>query len=466
MVKLPKAGVPAVRSPPGVPGAASPFFSNSLNSRVVGIDEIRPYENQVRSRTRKSLKKLARSIDRFGQIVPVVVDQQYEVVDGHSVLEALKALGRRDVWVVIVAGRSDAEIRALRLALNRLPEDAAWRDDALRREFQVLMEVGFDLDLSGFAPVEIDHVVEVDVPKLNRLEDDDIPALLPYTVTTRGDVWICGEHRLGCGDAKDAAFIDRLLLGTRADACIIDPPFNLSVRGFISGKGAQSHREFVEASGEMSGAEFENFLTAALRVLATVSKPSALLFVFIDWRHVLELLIAGRRCGLTLGNICVWAKTNAGMGGNLYRSQHEFVALFKAGTDPNLNNVELGRHGRNRSNLWTYRGMSSFGNERDATLALHPTSKPVLMIADAIRDCTKRGDVVVDTFLGSGSALMAAEETARVFVGSDLDPAYVDVAVRRWQANMRRDAINEATGETFDETADRAARITEGQRDG
>jgi DNA modification methylase len=154
------------------------------------------------------------------------------------------------------------------------------------------------------------------------------------------------------------------------------------------------------------------------------------------------------------------------MGGNLYRSQHEFVALFKAGTDPNLNNVELGRHGRNRSNLWTYRGMSSFGNERDATLALHPTSKPVLMIADAIRDCTKRGDVVVDTFLGSGSALMAAEETARVFVGSDLDPAYVDVAVRRWQANMRRDAINEATGETFDETADRAARITEGQRDG
>src|SRR4051812_23946214 len=160
MVENYKAGVPAVRVAPALPGAASPFLSNSLNSRVVGIDEIRPYENRVRARTRKALKRLARSIDQFGQIVPVVVDQQYEVVDGHSVLEALKALGRADVWIVIVAGRSDAEIRALRLALNRLPEDAGWNHDALRREFEALIQVGFDLDFTGFAPVEIDHVLE------------------------------------------------------------------------------------------------------------------------------------------------------------------------------------------------------------------------------------------------------------------------------------------------------------------
>jgi ParB-like nuclease family protein len=229
------------------------------------IDDIRPSEDRVRCRTRRALKKLARSVEDYGQLVPVIVDENMQIVDGHYIWEALKTLGWRDVWIVIVAGRSDAEIRALRLALNRIPEDAAWNDQALRREFKKLIEVGFDLAFTGFEPVEIDHRLEVDVPKFNRLEDDDVPPLLAYTVTTRGDVWLCGDDRLGCGDAKDAAFIDRLLRGERADACIIDPPFNLPVCGFISGKGSQKHHEFVEASGEMSGAEFEGFLIAALR---------------------------------------------------------------------------------------------------------------------------------------------------------------------------------------------------------
>jgi DNA modification methylase len=252
-----------------------------------------------------------------------------------------------------------------------------------------------------------------------------------------------------------------VLEGKNANACFVDPPYNVPIAGFVSGKGHVRHREFVEGAGELSSEQFSRLLKQSLSVLKQSSCPSALIYACMDWRHLYELFDAGRENGLDLINLCVWAKTNAGMG-SLYRSQHEIICVFKAGAAKHLNNVELGRHGRNRSNVWTYRGMNSFGSGRDELLSTHPTVKPVLLIADAIRDVTKRGDVVLDTFMGSGSTIMAAEETGRVGVGIDLDPLYVDVAVRRWHAQTRRDAVHAETGELFD---DRAKRLASSERE-
>jgi len=244
----------------------------------------------------------------------------------------------------------------------------------------------------------------------------------------------------------------------------VDPPYNVPIAGFVSGKGRVQHREFVQGAGELSPDQFTTFLAESLSVLKQSATDAALIYACMDWRHIYELLAAGRQCAIDLLNICVWAKTNAGMG-SLYRSQHELICVFEAGPTA-INNVELGRHGRNRSNLWTYRGLNSFGADRDDLLASHPTVKPVLMIADAIRDVTRRGDAVLDTFMGSGSTLMAAEETGRVGIGIDLDPLYVDVAIRRWQARTRRDALHAETGEPFDDRAKRATSQAQEERHG
>jgi DNA modification methylase len=315
------------------------------------------------------------------------------------------------------------------------------------------VNLSFDLELTGFDTWEIDHTLNLDLPEYNVSEDEkEIPPVATIPISAKGDIWLCGRHRVGCGDALDQVLVDSVRDGRKADVVFTDPPYNLKIGGFVSGKGSVQHREFVQAAGEMSAAEFTSFLVTALDVLQTSSMPGAVIFACMDWRHVFELIDAGRQRNLELLNICVWAKTNAGMG-SLYRNQHELICVFKTGSAPHINNVELGRHGRNRSNLWTYRGLNAFGQDRDVLLASHPTVKPVLMIADALRDVTKRGSVVLDTFMGSGSTLMAAEETGRVCLGTEIDPLYVDVAIRRWQNKTAGDAIHAVTGELFNERA-------------
>jgi DNA modification methylase len=428
---------------------------NSTEWQSLPIDRVRPYPGHARSHNKRQIEKLKQLIRHYGQVIPVVVDRDAVIVDGHAVWKAMCELGSGEIAVVVVANRTDPEINALRLALNRIPADASWDTDRLREELEKLVSLSFDLELTGFDAVEIDHLLEVDVPKLNVTEDSEqIPALQSPAITAVGDIWICGRHRIGCGDAQDHAFIDKISGGLPASMCFVDPPYNVPIGGFVSGKGRIRHREFVQGTGELTADEFTAFLGASLAVLQRSATDAALIYVCMDWRHIFELIAAGRQCNLELLNLCVWAKTNAGMGA-LYRSQHELICVFKAGAANHINNVELGRHGRNRSNLWTYRGLNSFGADRDELLESHPTVKPVLMIADAIRDVTKRGDAVLDTFIGSGSTLMAAEETGRICFGVDLDPLYVDVAIRRWQGQTRRDALHAETGESFDDLAKR-----------
>ena len=439
---------------------------NSNEWQWFRIDQIKPYPGHARRHNKRKIEKLKKLLRHYGQVTPVVVDRDGVILDGDAVLTAMRELGSGEIAAVVVANRTDPEIKALRLALNRIPMDAAWDNDRLRVELEQLVSLSFDLELTGFDAVEIDHLLEVDVPKLNVTEDSEqIPAPQSPAITTVGDIWTCGRHHIGCGDARDQAFIDKIMGGLRASMCFVDPPYNVPIAGFVSGKGRVQHREFVQGIGELSSDQFTAFLAECLAVLQRCTSDGALIYACMDWRHIYELLAAGRQCSLELFNICVWAKTNAGMG-SLYRSQHELICVFKAGATNHINNVELGRHGRNRSNLWTYRGLNSFGADRDELLASHPTVKPVLMIADAIRDVTRRGDTVLDTFMGSGSTLMAAEETGRVCFGVDLDPLYVDVAVRRWQNQTRQDAVHAETGELFNERALRLASESEEVRHG
>jgi DNA modification methylase len=436
--------------------------SNSLSIEFLEIASLRPALKNVRRHLRKQVPKLQKSLNHFGHVRPILVTPNLEIIDGHLVCEALKANGATTVRAIVVRGLSPIEIRALRLMLHRSAEDAVWDLDAVRIELQAILDAGLDLDLTGFETPQLDQILQADIPRANVGEDGGyIPRAGAPAISRPGDIWQCGRHRIGCGNARDRAFVARVREDRAANVCFVDPPYNIPIAGFVSGKGRHQHREFLQGSGEMSSNDFFALLRDALEVLRTASTANALIYACMDWRHVLELAVAGRACGIALYNICVWVKNNAGMGA-IYRSQHEMVCVFRAGADQPLNNVELGKYGRNRSNVWSYPGMASFGAGRDELLASHPTVKPIALISDVLRDVTKRGDAVLDTFLGSGSTLMAAQETGRICFGVELDPLYVDAAIRRWQRATGLDAVHAESGQTFEQSASHALSLPTG----
>jgi hypothetical protein len=442
------------------------LLSNSLSVRRVPIGSLRPAEAPVRRHPKKQLAKVRKSLEVFGQVTPILVTPDGEIIDLELVWQALRANAATHVDVIVVADKSPEEIKALRLVLNRTALDAVWDDENLRIVLKDLLDQNFDLDLTGFDVPEIDRYLSLDIPQANVEEDgSDIPPVQARAISAPGIIWALGEHRVGCGSATDLAFVSRVLGGKTANSSFIDPPYNIKVDGFITGKGRHRHREFVQGSGELSTDEYFALLKDSLLVLKGCCAPTALVYACIDWRHVMELTVAGHACDMPLYTICIWTKTNGGMGG-IYRNAHELVCVFKAGAEKPLDNVELGRHGRNRTNVWSYPGMSSFGKDRDELLGSHPTVKPVAMIADALRDVTKRGDIVLDTFLGSGSTLMAAQETGRICCGVELDPLYVDVTIRRWQNATGRDAVLFETGEHFDDVAQRLLTASSEPTDG
>ena len=333
-------------------------------------------------------------------MTPILVAPNLEIIDHELLWLALKENGETRVDIIVVSNKSAAELKALRLVLNRTALDARWDDQNLRSVLEELVEADFDLEVTGFDPPEIDYYLAVDVPQANVEESgSDIPAVDSTAISAQGAIWVLGNHRVGCGSATDRAFVGRVLAGRKASVCFVDPPLQCQGRRIpYLGKGRHQHREFVLGAGELSAEAYFALLRNSLFVLKICCAPTALVYACIDWRHVMEMTVAGRACDMPLYSICVWTKTNGDMGG-IYRNQHEMICVFKAGSEAPLDNVELGRYGRNRSNVWSYAGMSSFGKERDELLAV----KPVKMIADVLRDVTKRNDVVLDTFLGSGS---------------------------------------------------------------
>ncbi len=428
-----------------------PTNPHNLALEYVPLGELSLDPSNARLHSPAQIKQIARSIEAFAFNVPILADREGKVLAGHGRLLACRQLGWAEVPVIRLDHLTPAQARAFAIADNRLAETSTWDEALLAEHFKVLSELDLDfsLEATGFSVGEIDLKIEgLDEPAAED-DPDEAPVEAGPAVAAFGDLWRLGSHKLLCGDSLDAGSYARLLGDERAAMVFTDPPYNVPIDGHVSGKGKTRHREFSMAAGEMSEPEFTAFLTTVCRLMADASKDGAVHLICMDWGHIFALLAAGRTVYESCLNICVWTKPNGGMGG-LYRSAHELVTVFKHGRAAHRNNVQLGRFGRNRTNVWAYPGANGFGHGEDADLtSLHPTPKPVRMIADAVLDVTARRDLVLDPFLGSGSTLIAAERVGRVCRGIEMDPLYVDLTIRRWQRLTGLEARRE-DGARFD----------------
>jgi len=375
-------------------------------------------------------------------------------VAGHARVLAAKKLGLDVIPTIRVEHLSEAEKRAYILADNKIAENAGWDENLLRIELEYLTHIDIDIDatITGFETAEIDVLLNAPLEE----EPEDPPPPLPDSqdiVTLPDDLWICGPHRIVCGDCRDDSTLDILMEKLKARMIMTDPPYNVPINGHVCGLGNIKHEDFAMASGEMTPIEFIHFLKQCFNNLIGFSTDGSLHYIFIDWRHLPEILTAGNEIYDAFINLCVWAKTNGGMG-SLYRSQHELIIIFKSGSAPHINNVQLGALGRYRTNVWHYPGVNAFGEGREEALENHPTVKPVAMIADAIMDVTQHNDIVLDGFLGSGTTLLAAEQTGRRCYGVEIEPGYVDVTLQRWMKETGEIPIHAQTNLHFNEIAE------------
>lgn len=404
---------------------------------------LKPQPRNPRTHSPKQIQQIVTSIGEFGFMNPVLIDGSDRIIAGHGRVLAAQSLGMLDIPTVRVDHLTPAQIRAYVIADNKLAENAGWDRTLLAIELQELsVTMDFDVTITGFEAGEIDIIIgeqsssapdEADVvPPVDR----SVPA-----ISRPGDLWRIGPHALLCGNALEAASYKTLMGSQRAQMVFVDPPYNVPIAGNVSGLGKAKHREFAMASGEMNSPQFKHFLAQAFERLKSNSTDGSIHFVCMDWRHMTEVLEAGTSAYTELKNLCVWTKTNGGMG-SLYRSQHELVFVFKNGTGRHINNIELGRFGRNRTNVWNYAGVNTFGKARDDELAMHPTVKPLALVADAIMDCSKRGGIILDSFAGSGTTLLAAEKTGRLACGIEIDPHYIDTIIRRFKDTYNIEATH------------------------
>ncbi len=396
----------------------------------------------------KQVARIARSIGDFGWTNPIIIDEDDKVLAGHGRLLAAAKLGIDMVPTICLAHMTPAQKRAYVIADNRLSEIGGTWDNkllALEHEAIRLLDPQFDLTATGY---EFDDI-EVMFDSLNEVDEDHAPEpdRTNPAASRMGDLWQLGDHRLYCGDARFDASFEKLLGAEKAQMVIVDAPYNVRINGNVAGKG--KHPEFILASGEMTRTEFAAFLTAVFAQLIAFSADGSIHYLFMDWRHMPEMVLATSQYA-EQKNLIVWDKISAGMG-TYYRSQHELIWVMKNGTAPHLNNFLLGQNGRHRTNVWSYQGLNGASPDRSKLLALHPTVKPLTLISDAIKDCSKKGGLILDCFAGSGTILLAAERTGRRAAAMELDPHYIDVAVRRWQNDTGRKAILADDGRSFDE---------------
>lgn len=427
----------------------------NLAIEYCAVPALRAYGRNARTHSKRQIEQIAESIRAFGFVSPIVADREGELIAGHGRLAAAKHIGLEQVPVVRLEHLSDAQKRALRLADNKLAELAGWDDKLLRLEFKDLFEfdlkldLNFDLGITGFASAEIDKLVGDGENATSDSGDDEKQSedSTAANISQVGDLWQLDEHRLICGDSREASVYESLLGTDKATMGIHDSPYNVPLNRHVSRSG--KHREFAMAVGEMSEDEFVSFLASFLGLSVAHSKPGSIQYAFMDWRHAYEMLNAGRRVDLKLKNMVVWNK-GIGAQGSLLRSQHELVFMFKEPSAPHINNIELGKYGRTRTNVWDYPGAVALRKE----LELHPTPKPVALVADAIRDVSNRNDIVLDAFCGSGTTIIAAAKTGRRARAIELDPRYVDTAIKRWEKWSGQQAVHVGSGRTFSELAD------------
>jgi DNA modification methylase len=421
--------------------------------------EMRPLKNLRRSKrnarthSKKQREKLLSIIRRFGFINPIIIDKDNNVIAGHLRLEVAALLGLKQVPVIQIAHLTDLERRAYALAENRIALDAGWDREALAAELGELsvhlLDANIDLALTGFDVAEADLIIADHSEPENNSAADELPARGP-SVTRLHDLWTMARHRLLCGDARDPTSYAALMRSDTTTMVFTDPPYNVPMGTHARGRGRIRFGNFAMASGEMTDSEYQHFLEQVMDLITKSCVDGAIVDICIDWRHLRQALGAGARIFTELKNICVWVKSNGGQG-SFYRSQHEMVCIFKNGTASHINNFELGQHGRSRTNVWTYSGVNSFKAGRQDELDMHPTVKPTRLVADAMLDCSRRNSIILDPFMGSGTTIIAGEMVGRRVYGMEIEPLYVDVAVRRWERFTGRDAILAATGQTFAE---------------
>lgn len=410
---------------------------------------LRAYPGNARTHSKKQIKQIAASIREFGFTNPVLISDDDEIIAGHGRVLAAISLGMETVPTIRLSHLTKEQRRAYVLADNKLALNASWDQELLAMELQGLLDLEVNLGLTGFSQAEIDLTLDfhqLSDPKGRDAKEDQIPSMACQPITKSGDLWVLGRHRLLCADARDPASYVRLLDGELADLVFTDPPYNVPIDGHVCGLGRIRHREFAMGVGEMSEEAFALFLQETLGAMAKACRDGAIAFVCMDWRHMGELFTAGGRVFNELKNVCVWNKTNGGMG-SFYRSKHEMICVFKVGDGAHTNNFGLGQEGRYRTNVWDYPGVSGMGAKNGEVLAMHPTVKPTALVADAIRDCTKRGAIVLDGFGGSGTTLVAAQGCGRSARLIEIDPLYCDVIIRRFEqltgkSAMRQDGLS------------------------
>lgn len=429
------------------------FIPDNLNVENVPISSIKPYKNNPKIHNNKQVQQIMNSITEFKFTSPILIDENNEILAGHGRLLAAQKLGLTEIPAINLLYLTEAQKKAYRIADNKLTENGKWDFDLLKVEFQDIekLNIDFSLDITGFDTPELDIIFDTDLTT-KEIKLDEKANSVPFIpedeiLSKEGDIWQLGNHRIICGNSLEKSVYEKLLEYKKADMIFTDPPYNVKVEGHVCGNGKHHHKEFAMASGEMSENEFQEFLTKNFTLLKEFSKDGSLHYICMDWRHVKEIILAGSVYD-DFENLCVWNKSNGGMG-SLYRSKHELIFIFQNGLNQHLNNIELGKHGRYRTNVWDYPGVNNFGDNDN--LKFHPTVKPVEMVKDAILDVTKRNGIVLDAFLGSGTTLIAAEKSNRICYGIELEPLYVDTTIRRWQDLTKKSAVHIQTGKTYEE---------------
>ena len=425
-----------------------------MKIELTSVDALKPYAGNARTHSPQQIEQIARSIQRFGFTNPILVGDDLHVIAGHGRLAAAKQLAMGEVPVVRLSHLSPDERRAYILADNQIALNSGWDEEVLAIELQGLIDVNFDMDVTGFSVAAIDLTLDAAKTASPATSDkgDFVPPVAANAISRHGDHWILGRHGLICGDAQHPTVFDQLLNGSKADLIFTDPPYNVPVNGHVCGSGKIKHREFAMANGEMSAVDFTAFLATTLGCASANARDGALAYVFMDWRHIKELMVAGDLIFDGFKQLCVWNKGSGGQG-SFYRSQHELVFVYKIGTAPHLNNFGLGETGRYRTNVWSYPGSTSLSKSGASDFAMHPTVKPLKLVIDAIEDCTRRGNIVLDCFGGSGTTLIAADRCGRTARMIEYDPIYCDVIIRRFQSVTGKGVVLAGSGMCFDDVA-------------
>ncbi len=434
-----------------MPRTHSPHHNIRLQTEYLSPGTLKPMPGAPRQHPKSQIRALTKSYETFGQVLPILIDADCRIISGHAQIEVAKRLGLTEVMVIRVDYLTEPQIKALMIALNRLSDLSKWDEGALKSILLDLQtqDLDFDIEATGFTEIEI----ELKIEGLDG-DDDEFEAELGASegpaITGTGDVWALGNHLLVCGNALDERSWSALMGEDRAALVVTDPPYNVPIDGHVSGLGQHRHREFGMAVGEMSATEFTDFLTSAMTHASNWSLPGSVHVWAMDWRHVVEIGSAGQSVYDRFVNMAVWVKNQPGMGSFL-RSQHELFFLFAKGGAPIRNNIQLGRFGRSRSNVWTYPSAASLARtaEEGNPLAMHPTVKPLALMSDILLDTTVRREIVVDPFAGSGTTVIAAEKLGRKARVIELDPLYCDTIIRRWQRWTGEEAKRLADGIGF-----------------